>query len=52
MTLLDITKELQDQFDYAELEHVPRMKNEVANNLAQTASGYKHTRIYGIHMSE
>ena len=41
MALLDIAKEFLDQFDYAELEHFPRTKNEVANNLAQAASGYK-----------
>ena len=34
MALLDVAKELVERFDHAELEYVPRAKNELANSLA------------------
>ncbi|MCH79701.1 hypothetical protein A2U01_0000455, partial [Trifolium medium] len=43
---LEIAKTLITRFDEVRLEHVPRIKNLGANELAQSASGYKIAKEY------
>ncbi|KAK2455906.1 hypothetical protein QL285_003321 [Trifolium repens] len=39
-----IASSLLDCFDHVDIEHVPRLKNQEANDLAQIASGYKMSK--------
>ena len=39
-----IANSLLDCFDHVDIEHVPRLKNQEANDLAQIASGYKMSK--------
>ena len=36
---------LLKHFDYANIQHVPRVKNQEANDLAQIASGYQVSKV-------
>lgn len=36
----EVAQELLEEFDQVELQYVNRMYNDIANELAQTASGY------------